>query len=138
MHGDGRIGVAHIILELAVLVDLGAGGIEHRILIDISREGKLDAGGLARHRSGGVQHLEFAAVAIPGAGGGDRRNILVVHVHDARSRGDGGGIREGHADGVIAHPCVRVNCKHLLLVLLSVYCNGISSVPVSRCGDAGR
>ena len=28
--------------------------------------------------------------------------------------------------------------KHLLLVLLPVYRNGISSVPVSRCGDAGR
>ena len=54
LHCGSWVGVAHIILELAVLVDLGAGGIEHRILIDISREGKLDAAGLACHRSGGI------------------------------------------------------------------------------------
>ena len=54
LHCGSWVGVAHIILELAVLVDLGAGGIEHRILIDIGREGKLDAAGFACHRSGGI------------------------------------------------------------------------------------
>ena len=137
-HGDGRIGVAHIVLELAVLVDLGAGGIKYRVFINIGGKRKLDAAGLARHRSGRVQHLEFTAVAIPGAGGGDGGNILVVHIHNARSCGDGGGIGEGYADGVIAHPCVRVNCKHLLLVLLSVHRDGIGGVPVRGSGNAGR
>ena len=137
-HGNGRIGVAHIVLELTVLVDLGAGGIKYRVFINIGGKRKLDAAGLARHRSGRVQHLEFTAIAIPGAGGGDGGNILVVHIHNARSCGDGGRIGEGYADGVIAHPCVRVNCKHLLLVLLSVHRDGIGGVPVRGSGNAGR
>ena len=137
-HGDSRVGVAHIVLELAVLVDLGAGGIKYRVFINIGGKRKLDAAGLARHRSGRVQHLEFTAIAIPGAGGGDGGNILVVHIHNARSCGDGGRIGEGYADGVIAHPCVRVNCKHLLLVLLSVHRDGIGGVPVRGSGNAGR
>ena len=137
-HGDGRIGVAHIVLELAVLVDLGAGGIKYRVFINIGGKRKLDAAGLARHRSGRVQHLEFAAVAIPGAGGGDGGNILVVHVHDARSRGDGGGIREGHADGVITYPCVGMDGEYLLLVLLPVHRDGIGGVAVGGSGNTGR
>ena len=137
-HGNGRIGVAHIILQLTVLVLLCAHSVKHSILINIGGKRKLDAAGLARHRSGRVQHLEFTAVAIPGAGGGDGGNILVVHVHNTRSCGDGGGIRKGHADGVIAHPCVRVNCKHLLLVLLSVHRDGIGGVPVRNSGNTGR
>ena len=137
-HGDGRIGVAHIVLELAVLVLLCAHSVKHSILINIGGKRKLDTAGLARHRSGRVQHLEFTAVAIPGAGGGDGGNILVVHVHNARSCGDGGGIRKGHADGVIAHPCVGMDGEHLLLVLLPVHRDGIGSIAVSRCCNAGR
>ena len=137
-HGNGRIGVAHIVLELAVLVDLGAGGIKYRVFINIGGKRKLDAAGLARHRSGRVQHLEFTAVAIPGAGGGDGGNILVVHVHDARSCGDGGGIREGHADGVITYPCVGMDGEYLLLVLLPVHRDGIGGVPVRGSGNTGR
>ena len=137
-HGNGRIGVAHIILQLTVLVLLCAHSVKHSILINIGGKRKLDAAGLARHRSGRVQHLEFTAVAIPGAGGGDGGNILVVHVHNARSCGDGGGIREGHADGVIAYPCIRVNCKHLLLVLLSVHSDGIGGIAVGGSGNTGR
>ena len=137
-HGDGRVGVAHIVLELAVLVLLCAHSVKHSILINIGGKRKLDAAGLARHRSGRVQHLEFTAIAIPGAGGGDGGNILVVHVHNARSCGDGGGIREGHADGVIAYPCIRVNCKHLLLVLLSVHRDGIGGIAVGGSGNTGR
>ena len=125
-------------MQLTVLVLLCAHSVKHSILINIGGKRKLDAAGLARHRSGRVQHLEFAAVAIPGAGGGDGGNILVVHVHNARSRGDGGGIRERHADGVITYPCVGMDGEHLLLVLLPVHRDGIGGVPVSRCSDAGR
>ena len=137
-HGDGRIGIAHIVLELAVFVLLRAHSIKHSILINISGKRKLDAAGLARHRSGRVQHLEFTAVAIPGAGGGDGGNILVVHVHNARSCGDGGGIREGHADGVVAHPGIGMESEHLLLILLTVHRDGIGGVPVRGSGNAGR
>ena len=137
-HGDGRVGVAHIVLELAVLVLLCAHSVKHSILINISGKRKLDAAGLARHRSGRVQHLEFTAVAIPGAGGGDGGNILVVHVHNTRSCGDGGGIRKGHADGVITYPCVGMDGEHLLLVLLSVHRDGIGSIAVGGSGNTGR
>ena len=137
-HGDGRIGVAHIVLELAVLVDLGAGGIKYRVFINIGGKRKLDAAGLARHRSDRVQHLEFTAVAIPGAGGGDGGNILIVHIHDARSCGNRSRVRKCNTDGIVAYPGIRVDRKHLLLVLLSVYCNSISGIPVSRGGNTGR
>ena len=137
-HGNGRIGVAHIILQLTVLVLLCAHSIKHSILINIGGKRKLDAAGLARHRSGGVQHLEFTAIAIPGAGGGDGGNILVVHVHDPRSCRDGGGIREGHADGVITYPCVGMDGEYLLLVLLSVHRDGIGGVAVGGSGNTGR
>ena len=137
-HGDGRVGVAHIILQLTVLVLLCAHGVKHSILINIGGKRKLDAAGLASHRSGRVQHLEFTAVAIPGTGGGDGGNILVVHVHNARSCGDGGGIRKGHADGVITYPCVGMDGEYLLLVLLSVHCDGIGGVAVGGSGNTGR
>ena len=137
-HCGSRIGVAHIVLELAVFADFGASSVEHSIFVNIGGKGQLDAAGLACHRSGGVQHLEFAAVAIPGAGGGDGGNILVVHVHNARSRGDGGGIREGHADGVITYPCVGMDGEYLLLVLLSVHRDGIGDVAVGGSGNTGR
>ena len=137
-HGDGRIGVAHIVLELAVLVFLRAHSVKHSILINIGGKRKLDTAGLARHRSGRVQHLEFTAVAIPGAGGGDGGNILVVHVHNTRSCGDGGGIRKGHADGVITYPCVGMDGEYLLLVLLSVHRDGIGGVAVGGSGNTGR
>ena len=137
-HGDGRIGVAHIVLELAVLVDLGAGGIKYRVFINIGGKRKLDAAGLARHRSGRVQHLEFAAVAVPSAGGGDGGNVLIVHIHDARSIGNGAGVREADADGIVAYPCVGVDGEYLLFVLLAIDGNSISGITVSRGSDAGR
>ena len=137
-HGNGRIGVAHIILQLTVLVLLCAHSVKHSILINIGGKRKLDAAGLARHRSGRVQHLEFTAIAIPGAGGSDGGNILVVHVHNARSCGDGGGIREGHADGVITYPCFGMDGEHLLLVLLPVHRDGIGGIAVGGSGNTGR
>ena len=137
-HGNGRIGVAHIVLKLAVFADLRAGGIEHSVFVNIGGKGKLDATGLACHRRGGVQHLEFAAVAVPSAGGGDGGNVLIVHIHDARSIGNGAGVREADADGIVAYPCVGVDGEYLLFVLLAIDGNSISGITVSRGSDAGR
>ena len=137
-HCGSRIGVAHIILELAVFADLGASSVEHGIFVNIGGKGQLDAAGLACHRSGGVQHLEFAAVAVPGAGGGDGGNVLIVHVHDPRSGRDSGGIGEADADGIVAYPCVRVDGEHLLFILLTTHGNSISGIPVSRGSNTWR
>ena len=53
-HCGSGVGVAHIILELAVFVLFCTNSVKHCVLIDIGREGKLDAAGLACHRSGGI------------------------------------------------------------------------------------
>ena len=137
-HGNSGVGVAHIVLKLAVFADLRAGGIEHSVFVNISGKGQLDAAGLACHRSGRVQHLEFAAVAVPSAGGGDGGNVLIVHIHDARSIGNGAGVREADADGIVAYPCVGVDGEYLLFVLLAIDGNSISGITVSRGSDAGR
>ena len=137
-HGNGGVGVAHIILELTVFVLLCANSVEHSVFVDIGGKGQLDAAGLTRHRRSRVQDFELARIAVAGAGGGNGGNILVLHVHDSRSFRHGGGVRERHADGIVAHPGVGMEGEHLLLILLAIHGDGIGYIPVGRGSHAGR
>ena len=137
-HGNGGVGIAHIILELTVFALLRADSVEHGVFVDIGGKGQLDAAGLTGHRRSRVQNFELARVAGAGAGGGDGGNILVLHVHNPRSFRYGGGGGEGHANGVVAHPGVGMEGEHLLLILLTIHGDGIGGIPVGRSSHAGR
>ena len=137
-HGNGGVGVAHIILELAVFVLFRANSVEHSVFINIGGKGQLDAAGLTGHRRSRVQNFELARIAVAGAGGGNGGNILVLHVHDPRSFRHGGRVGEGHTNRVVAHPGVGMEGKYLLLILLAAHGDGIGGIPVGRSSHAGR
>ena len=105
-HRGSRVGIAHIVLQLTVLADFGTGGVKYCVFVDLGYERKLDAAGLACHSRGRVQNLEFTSITIAGAGGSNGGNIVVVHVNDARSCGNGGRVSERHTNSVIAYPCI--------------------------------
>ena len=136
-HGNGGVGVAHIILELTVFILFRTNSVEHSVFVNIGGKGQLDAAALTGHRRSRVQNFELARVAVAGAGGGNGGNVLVLHVHDPRPFRHGGGVGEGHADGVVAHPGVGMEGKYLLLILLTAHGNGIGGLPVGRGSYAG-
>ena len=120
-----RIGVAHIALEGAILAGLRAQGIVDGILIDIGAERQLHRAGLVACAVLGVQHLELTGIAGTIGRGSDLSDVVVVHVYDA------GALRhfirhgETDVDVIVANPCFRIRCKHLLQVFLAVHSDGI-------------
>ena len=123
-----RIGVAHIALEGAILAGLRAQGIVDGVLIDIGVERHLHRAGLVAYAVLGVQHLELTGIAGTIGRGPDLSDVVVVHVYDA------GALRhfirhgESDVDVIVANPCFRIRCEHLLQVFLAVYGDGIGRI----------
>ena len=120
-----RVRIAHIVLQVAVLIDLGTYCIIDCVLIHIRAERKLDAASLPGHGIRRIQHLEFAGIATAGRFRGDDADLLVVHVDDLGASGHSRGISEGDIDAIIAHPGLRSDGEHLLEVFLTIDCDGI-------------
>ena len=88
----------------------------------------LHRAGLVGHTVLGVQHLELTGIAGTIGRGPDLGDVVVVHVYDA------GALRhfiwhgESNVDVIVANPCFRIRCEHLLQVFLAVYGDGIGRI----------
>ena len=138
VHGNGRVGVYYIVLQVAIGVLLLAYGIEHSVLVDICTEGELDAASLTLDAVCRVEHLELTGVPIASPFGCNGGNILVVKVNNTGSFGNRGGVGETHIDCIIANPGLAPEGKYLLLVLLAVYGDGVCGITIRGAGDTGR
>ena len=134
---SGRVGVAHIALEGAILAGLRAQGIVDGVLIDIGVERHLHRAGLVAYAVLGVQHLELTGIAGTIGRGPDFSDVVVVHVYDAGALRHFIGHGESDVDVVIAHPCFRIRREHLLQVFLAVYGDGIGRIFIG-CHCDGR
>ena len=132
-----RIGVAHIALEGAILAGFRTQGIVDGVLIDIGVERHLHRAGLVGYAVFGVQNLELTGIASTIGRGPDLGDVVVVHVYDA------GALRhfirhgETDVDVIVANPCFRIRCEHLLHVFLAVYGDGIGRIFIG-CHRDGR
>ena len=125
---SGRVGVAHIALEGAILAGLRAQGIVDGVLIDISVQRHLHRAGLVGYAILGVQHLELTGIACTIGQGPDLSDVVVVHVYDAGALRHFIGHGESDVDVIVANPCFRIRCEHLLQVFLAVYGDGIGRI----------
>ena len=132
-----RIGVAHIALEGAILAGFRTQGIVDGVLVDIGVQRHLHRAGLVAYAVFWVQHLELTGIAGPVGRGSDFGDVVVVHVYDA------GALRhfirhgESDVDVIVANPCFRIRCEHLLQVFLAVYGDGIGRIFIG-CHRDGR
>ena len=130
-----RIGVAHIALEGAILAGFRAQGIVDGVLVDISVQRHLHRASLIGYTVFEVQHLELTGIAGTIGRGPDLGDVVVVHVYDA------GALRhfirhgESDVDVIVANPCFRIHCEHLLQVFLAVYGDGIGRALIRRYCD---
>ena len=132
-----RIGVAHIALEGAILAGLRAQGIVDGVLIDISVQRHLHRAGLVAYAVLGVQHLELTGIAGAIGRGPDLSDVVVVHVYDAGALRHFIGHGKSDVDVIVANPCFRIRCEHLLQVFLAVYGDGIGRIFIG-CHRDGR
>ena len=84
----GGVGIHHVVLQVAVLVFLQAAGKEHSVCIHLAVQGELDAACLALDALHRIQYLEGPAVAVVHPLRLDRRDVLVILVHNAGAGGD--------------------------------------------------
>ena len=134
---SGRVGVAHIALEGAILAGLRAQGIVDGVLIDIGVERHLHRAGLVAYAVLGVQHLELTGIAGTIGRGPDLSDVVVVHVYDAGALRHFIGHGKSDVDVIVANPCFRIRCEHLLQVFLAVYGDGIGRIFIG-CHRDGR
>ena len=134
---SSRVRVANVILQSSVLVCFNADSIVNRIFVDIRREGQLHTATLACNGIGRIQNLELRSITLSGAGSGNCGNILVIHVHNARSLGNFIGVGKGYGDVIVAHPCLAVDGEHLLFVLTAIDGYSIGFITVRGCSQFG-
>ena len=91
-------------------------------------ERHLHRAGLVAYAVLGVQHLELTGIAGTIGRGPDLSDVVVVHVYDASAIRHFIGHGETDVDVVIAHPCFRIRCEHLLQVFLAAYSDGIGRI----------
>ena len=132
-----RVRIAKIILQRAILVCFCADSIVNRIFVDIGRKGQLHTATLACNSVSRIEHFELCSIALPGAGGGNCGNILVIHIHDAGALRYFIGIGKGYGNVIITHPCLAVDGEHLLFVLTAINGYGIGFIAVRGCGQLG-
>ena len=125
-------------MDVAVLIHLNYRSVKDRILINIGIEGQLRASGLAGNTVSGIQYLELTSISVAGAAGGDRGDVVVVHVHDSGARRNTGRIGKGHIYRVVADPGLGPEGKDLLLILPTIDGYLIGNIAVRRTGDIGR
>ena len=116
----GRIGIAHVFLQVAILVLLGAHSVVDGVLIDIGTKAQLDAAALSIDCAGRIQDLELSGISLSGGLGGDDINFLVVHINDLRAGRNRRGIAKGNIYSVVAHPGFRSDREDLLEIFLTI------------------
>ena len=134
-HGRGGVGVHHIILDIPVLILLGADRIVDGVLIDIGAERELDTAGFAIHAFQRVQNLELAGIAVAGALRGNGGDVPVVHVHNPGAVGNRSRICKEHLHRIVTYPGFAPECENLLFVLLSINGDLVGRVPIRGAGD---
>ena len=118
--GDCRVRIAHVVLQVAILIHFRTYRVVDAVVIDIAAVRELHAAALAGNGADRIDHLELAGIPVSGAGSGDLGDLLIVHIHDLRPCRHSGGIGKGHADVVVAHPCLRGEGEDLLHILLAI------------------
>ena len=97
----------------------------------------LHRAGLVAYAVLGVQHLELTGIAGTIGRGPDLSDVVVVHVYDAGALRHFIGHGESDVDVIVANPCFRIRCEHLLQVFLAVYSDGIGRIFIG-CHRDGR
>ena len=115
-----RVGIAHVVLQVAVLIHFRTYCVVDAVVIDIAAVRELHAAALAGDGADRIDHLEFPGIPVSSAGSGDLGDLLIVQVYDLRTCGHSGGVGKGHADVVVAHPCFRGEGEYLLHILLAI------------------
>ena len=100
-------------------------------------ERHLHRAGLVGYAVLGVQHLELTGIACTIGQGPDLSDVVVVHVYDAGALRHFIGHGESDVDVIVANPCFRIRCEHLLQVFLAVYGDGIGRIFIG-CHRDGR
>ena len=129
-HCGRGVSIYYIILEFAVFIFLLAYRKKYGVFINIRAERQLNAAGFSLHAFQRIQYLELASIAVACTLGGDRGNVLIVHVHNACALRDERWIRKRHIYRIITYPSFRPESKNLLLVLLSVNGDLIGGIPI--------
>ena len=137
IHGNGGIGIYHIVLQVTIGVLLLAYSIEHSVLVDVCAEGELDAASLTLNAFCRVKHLELTGISVTSSFGGNGGNILIVEVNNPGAFGNRGGVSEAHIDRVIANPGLALESKDLLLILLAVHSDGVCGITIRGAGNTG-
>ena len=135
--GSGRVRVAKIILQFAKFIFFGTDSIVNRVFVDIGREGQLHTATLACNSVSRIEHFELCTIALSGAGGGNRGNVIVLHIHDAGTLRDFIGIGKGYGDVIVAHPGFTMDGEHLLFILTAIDGYGIGFITVRGRGQLG-
>ena len=135
-HGPNRVGIQHIVLDVAVLVGLERLCVVDFILNYFGPHVQLDGARLPRYTGGRIDDFALALVAAFYAEGIHRqfRDLLVVHVQDFRSAGCAR--CQGQRNAVIG-PSAAGNGNYLLIVGLAVDCDRICAVLICGGGQLG-
>ena len=138
LHGDQGVCVAHIVLDVPVLVHLRAGGVEDGVLVAVAGEGQLYAAALPLNGLRGVEDLELAGeAALRRLHAVDAGDVIAAQSHDPGPLGHRTGVRKGDVDHAAIHPRLAGHGEELLVILLALESHGIRLLLVRDRRDLG-
>ena len=137
-HCASRVGIAHIVLQLAVFIGLHARGVKYCILIDIGAKSQLYGTTLTSHTIRRVKDLALSGVNAAVRGGCDGTDLVVIHIHNLCARGYGGRIGKRDLHRIVADPCSGLDRDHLLLIGNTIDGDGIRLLTVDLSRQRGR
>ena len=130
--------ISHILLEVAVFVRLGAGGVEDGVVVAYAGDLHLDAAVSLLHGLLGDQDSELSGKAVAGTlHTADLSTVISVLVNDPCAGGNGRRIGKLHMQPAAVHPGFAHHLIDLLHIPLAVNGNGIGVGLVGGGGQLG-